>query len=556
MHPSKPSLQSRLANGRQGSLRASAGPSPLSATFTDNPPSEQAFALIPTSPSGAPSEGLPLASEQENEEFEEITYDELRLSLCPADTAHFAPVFDYQRAYHPSLLSRSRTSLSRLRKLSQASLKKSREVISRPRRRESTGSDHRHTLAVAIRRPSTDSSASSRTSSSLRTPPQSQSTLFLTNDPLRKGERPIEEDHPVVRAVEQIVTEPEDIVLAATPRTPKARSITSSLKRLRTLSKAPLLVGARRHAPQVCQILSAESSGAPARSPSAIESPQIPELVFEHIDLSIVLEEDQPFPSLPVSRIDSVSSSPPDTELPRIEIVKASPRLGPRISSASRQLRLPQFDFVDPLSLAASVPPSAVEGTPLFGSTAPSPSWLSRNVQNLEINSSFPVDVTSNSPAPLPIRPPPSPPLYIVPRSLRPDTYYLRGPEIEFEFATAPQTPQSTSSSLTLYSPSQRASFLAPTSVVGSRPTSHNRLSVIYSQSTVDNRRSIHSVVSYNEEREGQDVIRNTSFNVYVVSSEDTDQPLTPLALGINRRKPSIHSSRPREPWDSCRSAQ
>ena len=32
-------------------------------------------------------------SDEEDDEFEEITYDELRLSLCPADPAHFAPVF-------------------------------------------------------------------------------------------------------------------------------------------------------------------------------------------------------------------------------------------------------------------------------------------------------------------------------------------------------------------------------------------------------------------------------------------------------------------------------
>ena len=93
MHPSKHFFQLRLASGRQGSLRASAAPSPLSATFTDSPPSEQAFAHIPTKPPGTSSDDLILASEQVDEEFEEITYDELRLSLCPADPAHFAPVF-------------------------------------------------------------------------------------------------------------------------------------------------------------------------------------------------------------------------------------------------------------------------------------------------------------------------------------------------------------------------------------------------------------------------------------------------------------------------------
>ncbi|KAI1782302.1 hypothetical protein LXA43DRAFT_1145599 [Ganoderma leucocontextum] len=98
--------------------------------------------------SGEPSDDLLLASEQEDEEFEEITYDELRLSLCPADPANF------------------------------------------------------------------------------------------DNYPFHKPDSSVEEEHPVIHAVQQVVTEPDDIVLDATPRTPKARSLTSSLKHIRTLSKA------------------------------------------------------------------------------------------------------------------------------------------------------------------------------------------------------------------------------------------------------------------------------------------------------------------------------
>ena len=96
MHPSRHFFHSRLANGRRGSLRVSTEPSPLSASFTsaDTSPAEQAsFALSPTKVSGEPSDDLTLAPEQEDDDFEEITYDELRLSLCPADPAHFAPVF-------------------------------------------------------------------------------------------------------------------------------------------------------------------------------------------------------------------------------------------------------------------------------------------------------------------------------------------------------------------------------------------------------------------------------------------------------------------------------
>lgn len=100
MHPSRSFFQSRLASGRHGSLRVSAEPSPLSASFTstDNPSPEQDFALNPTKVLGEPSDDLVLAPEQADEGFEEITYDELRLSLCPADPTHFAPVFGERRS--------------------------------------------------------------------------------------------------------------------------------------------------------------------------------------------------------------------------------------------------------------------------------------------------------------------------------------------------------------------------------------------------------------------------------------------------------------------------
>lgn len=325
---------------------------------------------------------------------------------------------DYQRAYRRSLLSRSRTSLTRLRKLSQASLKKSREVIGRSKLRESTGpdsdTDRETRLNIIHRRASSESSSDA--SNSPRTP-HHPSALLLETEPFTKPEL-TGEIPPQVCAVAHIVTEPDDLALvSSTTRPSRAKSISSSLKRLRTLSKASLFSGARRHAPQVCQILPAESSGTRIpHSPQSPESHQLPELIFEQIDLSPVLGEDQRLAV--VQR--PLPDEPPQDPSPRIEISKASLN----ISSASRQLQLPRFDFVDPTSLTASVPPSAVEGFSLFSSAAPSPSWLSRNVQTLE------VAPATNSPAPLPIPPPPSPPLYIVPRSLRPDTYYLRGPEV------------------------------------------------------------------------------------------------------------------------------
>ena len=88
-------VRSSDAHSRQGSPRASTELSPLADSHTDRSPSEQALrlALIPRKDPGTHTGQLVLASEPLEEDFEEISYDELRLSLCPADPAHFAPVF-------------------------------------------------------------------------------------------------------------------------------------------------------------------------------------------------------------------------------------------------------------------------------------------------------------------------------------------------------------------------------------------------------------------------------------------------------------------------------
>ncbi|KAI0778426.1 hypothetical protein BD413DRAFT_108111 [Trametes elegans] len=434
-------------------------------------------------------------SEHIEDDFEEISYDELRLSLCQADLAHFTALFDYQQSYNQSLLSRSRSSISRLRKLSRPSLKRPRGVLGRTRAKDARSSSERTedktpARSFTLSRPSS-SDASSRASSSPHTPPPSQPSLFpLGADATRKVQSFKEQSTSEVRIVEESATGPDSLALlpSPTPHSPKAKSFTSSLKRLRTLSKSSLF-SARRHASQVCQVELEERSGEPLELsgiPTAEELHQLPELVFEHIDFLSILE-DSPATSL----VPSSHSADQNPTLPRIEVVQASPHL------QLTDLHLPLYELVDPLSLTASAPASAVDRISRFWSAPPSPSWLSRNVDGVE-------PTTRSSPLPLPIPPPPSPPLYIVPRSLRPDTYYLREPEIEFEFTTAPQTPQSTTSSLTLYNSSQRASFLGPTDPIGVRPTSVNRLSVIYRRSQVDSRQSIHSVVAYSQDQSGE----------------------------------------------------
>lgn len=101
MHPYTNRFQSSLANGLQGPQRASTGPSPLAGTHHALL-SEQALASGKTL--GAALEDYASLPEHiEEDDFEEISYDELRLSLCPADPAHFAPVFGEFGQYHTSL---------------------------------------------------------------------------------------------------------------------------------------------------------------------------------------------------------------------------------------------------------------------------------------------------------------------------------------------------------------------------------------------------------------------------------------------------------------------
>ena len=88
MHPSGLLFHSRVASTHQGELRDPTDLSSLAGTSTDRHSSEQALALVPRDSDIHPHTPEPL-----EEDFEEISYDELRLSLCPADPAHFAPVF-------------------------------------------------------------------------------------------------------------------------------------------------------------------------------------------------------------------------------------------------------------------------------------------------------------------------------------------------------------------------------------------------------------------------------------------------------------------------------
>ena len=95
MLPSARLFRPRTMHSHRRPLPPSSAPSPLADSTADRPSSEQALVLARKRAPSDASDDPAYASEQteDEEEFEEITYDELRLSICPADPAHFAPVF-------------------------------------------------------------------------------------------------------------------------------------------------------------------------------------------------------------------------------------------------------------------------------------------------------------------------------------------------------------------------------------------------------------------------------------------------------------------------------
>ena len=95
MYPFRPSVRPPMPHSPDSSLPPSAGPSSLS-HLADSPPSDQSLALVRRRSLSVDSDDpgyAPDPKADDDEDFEEITYDELRLSICPADPAHFAPVF-------------------------------------------------------------------------------------------------------------------------------------------------------------------------------------------------------------------------------------------------------------------------------------------------------------------------------------------------------------------------------------------------------------------------------------------------------------------------------
>ena len=166
-----------------------------------------------------------------------------------------------------------------------------------------------------------------------------------------------------------------------------------SLRRLRTLTTGTLFPS-RNPAPEVYQILPAQAASAATNreASSPLSSHLLPELSFDSTPLSILIQEE------------SESVDPEETPQP-------SPQLAPHIpleAAPAPNFPLVKYDFVDPSELTASpaetlISRFSITATPLPPST---PSWLSRNVKELELLARQiqpHLQVEPSSPDPLPI---------------------------------------------------------------------------------------------------------------------------------------------------------
>ncbi|KAK7694982.1 hypothetical protein QCA50_002170 [Cerrena zonata] len=249
-------------------------------------------------------------------------------------------------------------------------------------------------------------------------------------------------------------------------------SVRKSLKRFTSRTKGNIFTSTNPSS-DVHQTLQTPSTSNEARASS--DAPHIlPELSFDASPLPIFIHEEQ-----------DIKDSPSEDLGSEIELTEPTQVPGP-----VPDIPLIRYEFVDPQDLTAS--PAVTLGTSysLSGASfqSPSPSWLSRNVGTFELS------VKPERPL-LRIHPPSPDPLPILPRG------YLEAPEAprqpnNSERLSLPGTPHSTGSSVTLYSHSQRISYLSAQST-GSRPPSINRSSIVsFRHSFIDKRGSVSSFVT------------------------------------------------------------
>lgn len=390
--------------------------------------------------------------------------------------SHYSPYsfpIDTWPPPHPSFLSRSRSSLSRLRKASQSARKRD----NRTAKRNSSGSLKAHSnnaiVLPSLQNNQEDHFSPTATSPAETAPVEDSSSIFYDSDPFRKIESPTElrSSRPPLHIVTQRPGRPPvpRRPLPATPKTPPQSPSTStssarrsSLPWLRAFSKARLLPSRRQSLQtQTHQDHYKETSDRRVRSsaPSPVDRPvslaySLPDFNFDQIDFTTIVESSpvpeesvlsispvetaQPYPS-PVEESKPIAEPEPAVELKPEPKSLVEPKLfvkpqSPVAAHAPRlRLQLPDYTCVDPRSLGVSpVLASALSRYSLSNTPIPpSPSWLSRNVARFEHSQdeqSPAPSILPPSPAPLPILPrsllpisPPSPaPLPILPRSLLP----------------------------------------------------------------------------------------------------------------------------------------
>ncbi|KAI0963938.1 hypothetical protein AcW1_000881 [Taiwanofungus camphoratus] len=558
-------LQSRPAPSLPGSLRASAKRIAGSSSSPVKPFAEQLSATREVLHS-VPEEHSTLV-EQWPDDFEQISYDELRASLALGDSNLSSAAFDYQFPAQSSFLTRSRSSLSRLRKLSRFSLNKSRQELTHNSIDDSAKSQQsleETALVLAFPYPPTSPFEEPRPRTSAHiTPVDDSSSVFYDSDPFRKVESPTEYGFPGHRIPESGraapgSAAPSSLQVAPSPAStsspaisPRAAKLSrKSLRRLKTFTRTTFRTSHRKPAPQVERLPDKfpppQLNHSSANSTSIADSQQadskfLPELSFDQVDFSSLFQEPCP------SRFSVILANNHD----RATVFYHPPE--PNATDCRPRLQLPSYERVDPRDLTASPTESTTTGFSPTGTPLPShsPSWLSRNVKDFDIAESY-------SPSPLPICPPSPAPLPILPRFLLPITSSSDDSDSQLcsEHVDTPQTPRSTSSSVTLFTTSRPVSFF------GSHASpATNRLSIIhYHRSVTDSRKDIQSFIAYgplsHTAEKDSDFVADTSESpkachcsvrfVYSVSDIYQHQPLNFLLLSTD--SPSAPQERPLAP--------
>ena len=428
-------------------------------------------------------------------------------------------LLDYQ-SQPSTILSRSRENLKKLSRLSLRRPRRASELSKPPSPNQSQYPPQAQRIQFVPASPPPSVSPTSRARSSTDTAPiEDTSSAFYDEDPFRKSESPGESEFPEQRSSLQAVFEhPEPACDSYHNLAPCPSSLTlvsdrnstrssRTLRRLKSLSKLNLFAS-RKPANHD------QHSSLPEPLPThpvlaEVVTDYLPKFTFEHFECAPVIEEDEEESPVP-------PVVPPKDPPPSLQTVQ---QLEPELSKYISHLQVYRYERVDPRDLTSSARTSTIIGYSPVASPLPppSPSWLSRNVKDLEFYAEKDApSQTPQSPDPIPI-PPPSPrPLHILPRALLPvrsrTSFVSSQVRVSGPISPLPQTstyrasiqscadnncpdvpgsPRSTASSVTLFvSSSAAASPVRSSFYAGSRPPSFatNRLSVIhcYRQSLTD----------------------------------------------------------------------